>query len=103
LAIVVRSCCGNEGKIVRCIRVAGRFNAIYPNGSERFLTWWEIDRGVTDWSGILGNEVPDEDLRPISPGDVTDEEVRDLYAPDRSMKDSPPSDTTSPSEKKETV
>lgn len=74
------------GHVVQCVATDGLF--------------WAIERSL-DGHPNYWMVIPDSCLRPIRPGDVTDEEVRDLFAPDRSMKDSPLSDTTSPNKKKE--
>jgi hypothetical protein len=95
LAVFVKSSAGNEGRLVTCLRFIGRVPDY--RGSD----YWETDTPVPSWFGDMASIARDSQLRPIRPGGVTDEEVRDLYAPDRSMKDSPASDTTSPNEKRE--
>ena len=81
LDIVVRSQAGNEGKIVRCVQVAG--NGLFLNRNEEIIDLgpsWMVDRTV---AGCLGNpvsKIPDSYLRPIRPLDepetiTTDDEV----------------------------
>ena len=72
LAIVVRSQLGNEGKIVRCIRLASGWNAV-----------WEIDRAIakhTFQDKEFVRLAPDECLRPIRDAgdDARDEMLRPL-------------------------
>ena len=80
LAIVVRSQAGNEGKIVRCVRLVGERNILLRDG--RMVTsWvWEIDSLLPSWGGQVSNLVEDCLLRPIRPLDepetiTTDDEV----------------------------
>jgi len=75
LAIVVKSVCGNEGKVVRCLE-------LHPAGFDRFAPFlgpiWVTDNnslaGVWIRSGLpaeSGNAIPDAYLRPIrdNPGE----------------------------------
>lgn len=87
LAIVVRSKAGNEGRIGRCLRRASKREiarqALFSFQGE---PCWKMDRefSACDNFGRGGYSVsilPDACLRPIRPGDISDEEVRDLYAP----------------------
>ena len=87
LAIVVRSCAGNEGKIVTYVRYMGYG---YVNLNNVFITdgipgWnehvWEIDRLLPDKTGKIGNFAYDSQLRPLR-GNLTDDEeeiVKELY------------------------
>lgn len=75
LALIVRSTAGNEGKVVTCLRFVGDVRGFQS------ADYWLIDRMLNT---RLGGEVPyvsDSFLRPIRPGDISDEEVRDLYLP----------------------
>jgi hypothetical protein len=76
LAVVVRSTCGNEGKVVRCVRYLGEVGCIQPDGA---LTGpfhaWEIDSWIRAWDGTLKREVFDKNLRPIRDNDGEDESL----------------------------
>jgi hypothetical protein len=79
LAVVVRGV-ANLGVIVKCERLARR--------AELDSLWYESDEPIWVVDGLLltraGRRLPlapDSFLRPIRPGDISDEEVRDLYAP----------------------
>jgi len=66
LAVIVRSWAGNEGKIVRCLRLSGSHIWSTPDGRLELLPTWVIDRhlrGCMDDS--LSNEIADDQLRPI--------------------------------------
>ena len=74
LAIIVRSTCGNEGKIVHCLELfpAG-FALIHPD----LGPVWRVDRRISSiWSnGSVAFDdchVPDSALRPIR-GDLLDD------------------------------
>ena len=80
LAIVVRSQAGNEGKIVRCVRLIGKEWLLSTIGVIDEFWMWEIDRELPDWEGNLQNTFEDAYLRPIRPLDepettTTDDEV----------------------------
>ena len=85
LAYVVRSYAGNEGRIVRCVRLLPCKRWRLPNGVIFTEPSWVIDCALAGWTGGLENSIPDHQLRPITPppGTVTDEEVRKLFSPDR--------------------
>lgn len=79
LAIVVKSYAGNEGKIVRCIR-------LIPAGFGRFREslgpLWEVDveLNIVDENGLKRPPVKiatDAHLRPIKPLDELDDVTRD--------------------------
>ena len=72
LAVVVRSTAGNEGKIVKCLKLThGRlFN---PNGSYVEGNLWEIEPELKTWSGSRSHLAPDIQLRPIRPSEGQDE------------------------------
>ena len=80
LAIVVRSEAGNEGKIVRCVRLVGKKNVVLRD-KRIVASWvWKIDSLLPSWSGEASNRIEDCLLRPISPLDepetiTTDDEV----------------------------
>lgn len=70
LAIVVRSSAGNEGKIVRCLRLIKSIIWVDVDGKGSRHPTWEIDVLLPDWSGIFTNYICDYQLRPIrDPGD----------------------------------
>lgn len=84
LAIVVRSYAGNEGKIVRCLKLApGITRALLPNGDFEVGAIWEIDRPLKSWAGCSDKFAPDSSLRPIrDPGDdAVDETLLRLPSP----------------------
>lgn len=62
-----------RGYIVRCIELGMPDDFGGPA--------WFVEPEIRDPSGRIVDAVSDSILRPIRPGDVTDEEVRDLYAP----------------------
>lgn len=74
LAVVVRDSLGHHlGAIVVCIRAV-------PATSVLGGMAWETEPSLRDPDGMFFTP-NDKCLRPIRPGDITDEEVRDLYAP----------------------
>ncbi len=73
LALVVRSSAGNEGKVVTCIRFLGHMPGW--KGDDR----WELDLALRVNAGGSSNTARDADLRPIRPGSISYEEVRDIY------------------------
>jgi hypothetical protein len=85
LAFVVRSRNGNEGKLVTTVRWIGEYT--FLGGASRSDTW--LCRCEQDMATLCGqhwrkgelHHISDSHLRPIRPGDISDEEVRDLYAP----------------------
>ena len=84
LAIFVKSAAGNEGKIVRCVRLASQADL----NSVRFIDTegpvWVIDRLLLDNRGRHVALAKDESLRPIrDPGDdAVDEMVQKLGKPE---------------------
>lgn len=74
LAIVIRSKCGNEGKIVRCVKYMGerRYVSINLKVSEPRQTWY-IEPPLIGVFGKLGNTFPDSDLKPIRDNEGEDE------------------------------
>lgn len=70
LAIVVNSLCGNEGKIVRCLRLLPAHRWEFPDGSIVIKPSWEIDISLPSFDGSCTTRVADDRLRPIrDPGD----------------------------------
>jgi hypothetical protein len=76
LAIVVKSEAGNEGKIVRCVRLIGERDLIGRSGDVLRGAVWEIDVPLPDWGGRLFPTVSDDQLRPIRDNDGEDEILR---------------------------
>lgn len=74
LAIIVRSCAGHEGKIVRIVRWVGKVRGWV--GDDR----WETDTQLRGERGGLTRSMRDSALRPIrDPGDdAKDEMLRPL-------------------------
>jgi hypothetical protein len=81
LAVIVHSAAGNEGKIVRCIRLATEMELREAAVTRMYGPVWLIDPSVPHSIGGIKPYATDVGLRPIRPGDISDEEVRDLYAP----------------------
>lgn len=83
LAIIVRSVAGNEGKIVRCIKYAGKIRWLVIGGGEEFKESWEVDSLIRSIDGTRTNLIKDDQLRPISdPGeDAQDETLQWLPVP----------------------
>lgn len=81
LAIFVKSCCGNEGKIVRCIRLLSSAQAAREEFAPGAL--WEIDTLVLTTYGDVWCRAFDEQLRPLrDPGDgAVDEMVKIVGKP----------------------
>lgn len=84
LAIIVTSANGNEGKIVRCLRLAT------PEDADRFhvimsVATWFIDINLPTRRGDAIPLIPDRRLRPIrAPGDdAVDETLLWLPSPTR--------------------
>ena len=74
LAVVIRSCAGNEGKIVRCIKLVPNDTAVMPDGSFWTRNGWITEPELPGWNpGIKAASVPDQNLRPIRDNDGEDE------------------------------
>lgn len=73
LAIIVKSICGNEGKIVRCLEYIGVREFISPNGTITEDHCWRIDRPTRTFSGIMCDRQMDCCLKPIRDNDNPDE------------------------------
>lgn len=83
LAVVVRSYAGNEGKIVRCIRLAPDNRWIDAVSGRLFrAATWVIDRQLMGAGGDYSARIEDSLLRPIqNPGDDV-HDVRDILVPE---------------------
>lgn len=84
LAIIVRSYSGNEGKIVRCIKIREtNCSSLLPDGSFSSPdVWWEIDQTLPSWNGLPGDDIADSQLRPIrDPGDDAQDESKAWLPP----------------------
>lgn len=74
LAFVVKSVVGNEGKIVRCLRLLTEAEARRENWRRRPM--WEVDGLLLDTDGCLEPRAADDCLRPIrDPGDDARDEA----------------------------
>jgi hypothetical protein len=84
LAIVVRSVCGNEGTVVRCVRLIGKERFIGPEPAFVSMSWL-IDPPLKAALGGYTDHAPDHNLRPIrDPGDdAKDESFRWAPAPEK--------------------
>lgn len=81
LAIVVRSVCGNEGMILRCIEM---LPPGFDDLDEKYGPVWLVDRDVKgvmkDQEGnnlftVYAPYMPDSQMRPLR-GDLTEDEVQ---------------------------
>jgi hypothetical protein len=81
LAVMVRSAAGNEGRIVRCLRLATLNELLEANWNRRAGPVWVVDQILRTSHHRMAPLANDAWLRPIRPGDISDEEVRDLYSP----------------------
>lgn len=87
LAIVVKSWAGNEGKIVRCIKLDSRrsfFDNVSPDGVTPPEPIWIIDKHLLGCDGSFSDYIADSQLRPIrDPGeDAVDETIQRLGKPE---------------------
>ena len=74
LAVIVQSFCGNEGKVVRCLRLSKRSGAgLCPDGSVVPTPIWEIDAPIPAWDGSESPIAFDVQLRPLRDNDGDDE------------------------------
>jgi hypothetical protein len=67
LAFVVRSAAGNDGKIVRCVRLATLDEVNAAQMMPDKGAYWVIDRVLPTVLGRLTTLAPDAWLRPIRP------------------------------------
>ena len=79
LAVVVKSWAGNEGRIVRVIRICQKTSKEQNIDSRGILTtpepYWVIDQALPDFEGTLHKTFADSQLRPIrDPGDDAQDE-----------------------------
>lgn len=84
LAIVVRSYAGNEGKIVRCVRLLSEAQLWEGPGIDSLISPdWEVDLPLRNCGGGMQSSIPDCLLRPIrDPGDdAVDETLLRLPSP----------------------
>ncbi len=75
LAIITRSTCGNEGRIVRCVRFLG----IVPGFMSQDR--WEVDVKLPKRTGGTANHHPDAWLKPLRLSDDADEMIRIVGKP----------------------
>lgn len=83
LAIIVRSACGNEGKIVRCVEFCGVVVGV-PSVDGRWHRFrggprpvWKIDRPINFGNAVSIVQITycsDDKLRPLR-GDLDDETI----------------------------
>lgn len=71
LALILRSAAGNEGKIVRCVELAGAWSAHDGDGMR-----WVTDPPVRGLLGERAYPVLDCNMRPIRDSDGDDEVLR---------------------------
>lgn len=82
LAVVIKSDAGNEGVILRCIRLSGVASWLGPRGETTLSPVWKVDRLLTDWQGASNDEIADDQLRPIrDPGDDAIDESKAWLPP----------------------
>ena len=70
LAFVVKSWSGNEGKVVKCLYLVDVVRDYKPLTPGPF---WVIDRQLSRGVAPSTNVIADACLRPIRPGDMSDE------------------------------
>ncbi len=76
LAVFVRSSAGNEGKIVRVVRLHKRQATIGPGNVLRPGIVWLIEPKMPAWDGSLSAGAHDSNLRPIRDNDGEDETLQ---------------------------
>ena len=87
LAIIVRSKCGNEGRIVRCLEYVGKgVHVDATDGTQMYFDrdLWRIDQvinSINNHTGIVRQtyHCHDDVLRPLH-GDVTDDDVATTFS-----------------------
>ena len=67
LAIVVRSMCGNEGRVLKCIRLLSFAECVQEQHISDFV--WETDTPILDSCGDRMCRCEDSILRPIRDGE----------------------------------
>lgn len=73
LAVFVRSTAGNEGRIVRCVRLIAHSGFLARDGSVIGGPTWEVDPPIFGWCGDRLSGVRDALLRPLRDGEGADE------------------------------
>jgi hypothetical protein len=75
LAVIVKSTCGNEGRILTCVRLA----TMAELAAEGLAWWgaaWLVDATLRDTWGVGVRFYPDSRLRPLRDSDGEDEVLR---------------------------
>jgi hypothetical protein len=73
LAVIIRSVSGNEGKIVRVLRMSKeKIGLLAPDGFKHGIVW-DIDPHLPGWNGLIAKWALDYQLRPIRDNDGEDE------------------------------
>lgn len=81
LAVIVRSTCGNEGKIVRCVSLFFHPGFLQPDFSIVAGPAWVVEPPVVGWCGDVLPGVRDALLRPLRDSDGEDEVLRMVGRP----------------------
>jgi hypothetical protein len=82
LAVIVYG--PSSGKVVRCLRIIGRFRTVYPGRSEWTDWWWAIDRPLPAVDGSeVSCECNDSILRPIRDQDGDESFIRKVSVDDQ--------------------
>ena len=83
LAVLIRSRAGNEGKIVRCVRLATSVEVMRENLSRAFGPIWLLDGPIIHTDGRAKPYAKDAWLRPIrpQPDDAQDETLTWVSVP----------------------
>lgn len=76
LAVIVRSTCGNAGKIVRCISLLPSQPFVQPDGTVQYGPAWVVNPPVIGWKGDRLPGVRDALMRPLRDSDGEDELLR---------------------------
>ena len=75
LALIVKSVAGNEGKIVRCVKLHKNLLVNFPNGQKQEDVW-EIDRKLPSINNSVSNLCVSHWLKPIRDQDGEDEMIK---------------------------
>ena len=77
-AVIVRSSCGNEGKVLTCLRLAtlAEMLAEYFVMCDWLGAVWKTDAHIEDTWGCTTSLYPDARLRPLRDSDGEDEMLR---------------------------
>lgn len=74
LAVIIRSKCNNEGKIVHCVKYLGERQLVSINLKVSDPTpMWFIEPPLKGVFGNYGHNFPDRDLKPLRDSDEEDE------------------------------